>query len=89
MTWTLSGEQAQPMRLLGARIPIVGEFRRLGIGIRVSPERGTGPLLRQRMERGGSVLSRLPQLATYHRRSVVAGAPAPAVALHGGQRLPC
>ena len=82
-TWMLAREQAQPMRLLGAPIPIEGEFRRLGIGIRVNPERGTGPLLQQRMERGGSVLPRGPHLATYHRRSVVAGGLAMAVALHG------
>ena len=72
------------MRLLGAPIPIEGEFCRLGIGIRVNPERGTGPLLRQWIERGGGgVLPRMPHLATYHRRSVVARRLAMAVALHG------
>ena len=80
ITWTLAGDQA-PMRLLGAPIPIEGEFRHLGIRTRVSPERGTGPLLRQWMERGGSVLP--CQLTTYHWTSKVVGALAMAVAVHG------
>ena len=46
-TWTVAGVQAQPMRLLGAPFPIEGEFRCLGIGIRVNPEHWTGPLQRQ------------------------------------------
>ena len=35
------------------------------------------------MGRGGGVLPRLPQLCTYHRRSMVARALAQAVAVHG------
>ena len=59
------------------------EFRRLGIGIWLQPECGTGPLRKRRMERGTSVLTRMPQLSTFHRRSTVAGSLALAITLHG------
>ena len=61
-------EGAAPMRLLGAPIPVEEELRWLGVGIRVWPEWGTGPLLQGRMEGGASVLTHMPQLATFDRR---------------------
>ena len=83
--WTLDSDAGQPIQLLGVPIPEEMEFRRLGIGIRVPPARGMGPLLQDRIQRGASVLRRMPQITSLKRRSTVAGLLAMAVALHGVQ----
>ena len=71
------------MHLLGAPLPVEEEFCWLGIGIRVQPEQGTGPLLQKQMEWSASVFTCMPQLATSHQRSIVARSLALAVAMHG------
>ena len=83
--WTLDSDAGKPIQLLGVPIPEETEFRRLGIGIRVPPVRGTGPLLKDRIQRGASVLRRMPQLTSLPRRSTVASSLAMVVALHGVQ----
>ena len=71
------------MWLLGAPIPVHKQFRRLGIGIRVRLVCGTMPMMKKRMERGASVLTRMPQLTTLHLQSTMAGCLAMAITLHG------
>ena len=73
------------MQLLGVPIPEETEFQRLDIGIRVPPARGTGALLKDRIQRGASVLRRMPQVTSLQRRSTVAVSLAMAVALQGVQ----
>ena len=85
LKWTPDSDAGQPIQLLGVPIPEETEFRRLGIGIRVPPARGTGLLLKDRIQREASVLRRMPQLTSLQRRSTVAGSLAMAVALHGVQ----
>ena len=83
--WTLDSDAGQPIKLLGVPIPEGTQFRRLRIGIRVPPARGTGPLLKDRIQRGASVLRRMLQVTSLRRCSTVAGLLAMAVALHGVQ----
>ena len=85
IVWVLGiggGVVAARIRLLDAPIPAAEEFRRLGVGIQVRPVRGIGPLLGSHMERGVSVLTRMPQLTMLRRHSTVVGSMAMAVALH-------
>ena len=83
--WTLDSDASQPIQLPGVPIPEETEFRRMGIGIRVPPARGTGSLLKDHIQRGANVLQRMPQITSLQRRSTVAGSLAMAVALHGVQ----
>ena len=83
--WTPDSDAGQPIQLLGVPISEETEFRRLGIGIRCPPARGTRPLLKDRIQRGASVLRRMPQITSLQRRSTVVGSLAMAVALHGVQ----
>ena len=45
--------------IAGAPIPPTKQFRCLGVGVRLAGVSGTGPLLQQRMERAGELLSRV------------------------------
>ena len=44
-SWRMSDQQAQPVTLHGVPIPLAREFKQLGMGVPLDPERGTGPVL--------------------------------------------
>ena len=68
MVWSLDSDAGKPIQLLGVPIPET-DFRRLGIGIQVPPARGTGPLLKKCIQRGASLLWRMPHIISLQRRS--------------------
>ena len=62
--------ESQKVQIGGVDIPSEGEFRSLGVGIRVGRELGTGPLLAGRIERAKGMLRRVHGVqGTFQRRA--------------------
>ena len=82
-SWRMSDRKAQPVTLHGVPIPLAREFKQLGVGVRLDPERGTGPVLRERFRRGAAILRRVGCLPTFRMREVAIGTLALAKAMYG------
>ena len=82
-SWRMSDQQAQPVTLHGVPIPLAREFKQLGIGVRLDPEKGTGPVLQERFARGTTILRRVGCLPTFRMREVAIGTLALAKAMYG------
>ena len=80
--WRMSDQQAQPVTLHGVPIPLAREFK-LRVGVRLDPERGTGPVLQERFAHGATILRRVGCLPKFHMREVAIGTLALAKAMYG------
>ena len=69
--------------LHGVPVPLAREFKQLGIGVRLDPEKGTGPVLQERFARGTTILRRVGCLPTFRMREVAIGTLALAKAMYG------
>ena len=72
-SWRMSDRQVQPVTLHGVPIPLVREFKQLGVGVRLDPERGTRPALHERFAHGAAILRRVGCLPTLCMREVAIG----------------
>ena len=79
----MSDQLARPVTLHGVPIPLAREFKQLGVGVRLDPERGTGPVLQERFVRGTAILRRVGCLPTFRMREVAIGTLALAKAMYG------
>ena len=77
-------KEPQSVELNGEQPPQRHEFRQLGIGVRMHPKRGTGPLLTKRVQEAQTALkkSRLPPLG-FDMRVAIAAVMIIAAALYG------
>ena len=82
-SWRMSDQLARPVTLHGVPIPLAREFKQLGVGVRLDPERGTGPVLQERFVRGTAILRRVGCLPTFRMREVAIGTLALAKAMYG------
>ena len=82
-SWRMSDQQAQPVTLHGVLMALAREFKQLGVGVRLDPERGTGPVLQERFARGAAILRRVGCLPTFRMREVAIGTLALANAMYG------
>ena len=69
-SWRMSDRQAQPVTLHGVPIPLAREFQQLGVGVRLDPETGTGPVLEERLSRGAAILRCMGCRPTFRMREV-------------------
>ena len=68
----------------GVRIPTQQEFRRLGVGVRTVPRRGTGPLLHKRIKEGKVALRKTRAIpGGFDRKATVAAVMIVAATLFG------
>ena len=82
--WALTATAADaPTQLRGLKIPNKDEFRQLGVGMRVEAQRGTGPLLRTRMDRAKAILRLIGCIQVRCHRATALGTMALANALWG------
>ena len=79
----MSDRQAEPVTPHGVPIPLAREFKQLGMGVRMDPGRGTGPVLRERFVRGAAILRRVGCMPTFRMRKVAIGTLALAKAMYG------
>ena len=82
-SWRMSYQLAHPVTLHGVPIPLAREFKQLGVGVRLDPERGTGPVLQQRFARRAAILRGVGCLPTLRMREVAIGTLAFAKAMYG------
>ena len=85
VTFAITGSgESQKVQIGGVDIPSEGEFRSLGVGIRVGGELGTGPLLAGRIERARGMLSRVHGVqGNFQRRAEAIATQAIAARLYG------
>ena len=72
-----------PLTLGGVAIPLSREFKQLGVGQCLAAEKGTGPVLRGRLDKGLAITRRVGCLPTFLMREAALGALANPVALYG------
>ena len=81
----MSARQAQRVTLHGVPMVLAWEFKQLGVGVRLDPERGTEPLLQKRFAHGATILRWVGCLPTFGMREVAIGTLALAKAMYGVQ----
>ena len=64
-------------------IPLARDFKQLGVGVRLDPERGTGLVLQEQFPRGAAILRRVGCLPTSRMREVAIGTLALAKVMYG------
>ena len=82
-SWRMSDQLAHPVTLHGVPIPLAREFKQLGTGVRLDPQRGPGPVLQERFARGAVIMRRVGCLPTFRMREVAIGTLALAKATYG------
>ena len=83
--WALGATAADAPARQGPRNTQQGEFRQLGVGIRVEAKRGTGPLLQTWMDRAKAILCRIGCILVLRQRATALGTLALAKALWGSE----
>ena len=72
-----------PLTLGGVPIPLLREFKQLGVGQRLAAETGTGPDLHSRRDKGVAIMRHVGCLPTFSMREAALGTLANSVALYG------
>ena len=67
----------------GVAVLLSREFKQLGVGQSLVAEKGKGPVLRGRLDKGLAITRREGCLPTFHMRKAALGAMAKSVALYG------
>ena len=76
--------EALAATLDGVQIPVKQEFRQLGIGVRTVPTKGTGPLLKSRIDEGKKALKKTRTMpGGFDRKATVAAVMIVAASLYG------
>ena len=84
----VAGGSAQPLRaeLDGEQLPVQCEFRQLGVGVRTTPKRGTGPLMEKRMESAKKALRKARMLPVgFEGRALIVAVMILAAGLYGAE----
>ena len=84
----VTGSSAQPLQaeLDGEQLPVQREFRQLGVGVRTTPKRGTGPLLQKRMESTKKALRKARMLPVgFKGRALIVAVMILAAGLYGAE----
>ena len=85
MSWLLREPPVgvAPLTLGKVPIPLSWEFKQLGVGQHLAAEKGTGPVLRGRLDKGLAIMQRMGCLPTFSMREAALGTLANSVALYG------
>ena len=70
-----------PLTLGGVPIPLLREFKQLGVGQRLAAEKGTGPVVSGRLDKGLAITRRVGCLPTFLMLEAAPGTLANSVAL--------